>query len=301
MVVNEKDETPAITTEDNITFDISAIQAKEIDYNKFSVVYPTVGEIGIVSKDGMTEENIKKLCALSAEWYGLKPVFAGEFKVNYKTDEDFEQIKSSDKMFEAQKEMKNFVKENNAEKEKDKFLSLRENLINSIELKAQNIIKSHTSSFKTGITKIVATDSMLEYVNNKFDGKIFVKAIVGKDIISYGLPVIKNNITIKGGLELYKEKREAYVDEVSKKIEQEISASIEKDCEFAKIDFENEQKERIEKILAFKVSDMQKRILMDKNFLPAGVENGQILNLKGTNYKVEFEENGIMCNLILVQ
>jgi hypothetical protein len=294
--------TTPITTEDNITFDLSIIQAKEIDYNKYQISYPTVGEIGTLNKESLTEDIVKRLCGMSAANYGLKPVFSGDFKVSYNVDPEFASVKSPDGMHEAQKQLRSFLKENNDLKEKDKFSSLRENLITTLETQAKNIVKSNTTSYRTGSTKILATDSMLEYIDNKFDGKIFVKALIGKDVISYGIPVVKNNLIVKGGLEVYKEKREDYVNEVQDKINLELAESMNKEMAMAKADYEvtaSEEAMKLNKVLAYKASDMQKKILVDKNWLPTGTVNGMILNLKGINYKVEFEENNIMCNLVL--
>lgn len=288
---------------EHMVFDLSLIQAKQVGKNEFEVIYPTIGTLGIMSNANLDIETVKKLCAMAGEAYGIKPDFANEFKVTIVSNDDLPIGDSPDKMFEAQKDIKSYVKSNTNDKEKNQFVTLRNNFVKSIELKAQNIVKQSQTSYSKGSPKIISVESVLEYINNKFDGSIIVKAQIGNDLIHYSLPVVKNNICVKGNIETYKLKREDFINDLNKKINEQIKSSYEVDLQIAQaneIQMQKEAKDIQEKILGYKVSDVQKSFKVNKEFLREGVQTGEEVNLNGNIYKVEFEEGGCVANLVLV-
>lgn len=288
--------------EQKMIFDLALIQAKEAGRDQYELIYPTVGVIGILAKSNIDSDTIKKLCSLSANHFGIKPEFTNELKVAYVVDDTLPEISSEDKMFELQKDIKAFTSHNTEEKERAQTITLRENFIQSIELKAQDAIKKLGFSYSKGSPKILSTDSVLEFVDNKFDGHVVVKAKVGDEIISYALPVVKNHLVIKAKLEVYKTNTEQFKDELAKRVNEDIRATLKQDIEVIQANFSKEQEDLLAPgiITAAKVSDLQKVIKTTKEWLPVGIEAGYELNLHGNMYKVEFEENGVNVNLVLV-
>lgn len=293
-----------IADEDHMNFDLSLITAKEIAPNKFEISYPMVGDMGVVSKDNVTLDTVKKLCAMSADSFERLAKFSGDFKVNY-TDSVMVTA-SSDKTVNAYMGYKSFVKSNMEGKENDIKNTLRSNFIKSIELKAQNIIRQKGTNYKTGAPKIVETNSVLKLVNEKFEGSILVKAKIGDKIVTYDLPVVKGGLIVQGSLDTYKKEESVFKDELRQKIEDEIKASIKLETEIlCKKEYDEMEQltKSMDKIFGGRVSDIQKTFLVEKKWLEEkGIEikEGTILNLKGNKYSVEMESNGIMCNLVLV-
>ena len=288
--------------EEKFILDLALVQAKQVDSDQFEIIYPTIGVTGILSKENIDAASIKTLLSQATEFYCLKPEFVNELNVNFTKSEDLPNIESKDTWFEMQKGLQAFAKSNNEEKERNRSASLRENLIRSIEMKAQETVRKMGMSYSKGTPKILSSEVSLQVVDNKFDGSVFVKAKISDDVVTYNIPVVKNNVIVKGDLDTYKLANvEQYNNTLEKKLNEDIKNSLKQDIELIKAQDEAEQKILGEKLTATKVSDMQKVILTDKNWLPEGIEDGQILNLKGNIYKVEFEGNGIMCRLVLQQ
>jgi hypothetical protein len=304
-LIKSNEELPIEMPEQKMMFDMSLIQAQDIGENKYQISYPTVGEIGILSKDNSNDvESVKKLCSMASDFYGMKSEFVNDFKLNM-TD-GANNITASDKtsldpMVEVQKELKSFSKHNTDEKEKNQLTTLRENFIQSITMKAKNMVKQLTTTYGKGSPKILSADTVLEYIDNKFDGTVIVRAQFGKDIISYGLPVVKNNIVLKGNInETYKIKREDFIDDLNKKINSDISESLKLDMELLQADMNNDVNKTSENLItSARVSDIQKSYVVDKHFVPEGTEIGSILNLSAGKYEVS-KENDSLFRLTLV-
>jgi hypothetical protein len=284
---------------ERMTFDLSLIQSKDVGDDKCEVIYPTVGVMAVISKVNLDLDTVKKLCTMASEFYGIKSEFVNELKITAVSEEQVFDVNSADKVFEAQREIKSFTKSNTERNENNQFVTLRENFLKSIEAKAANIVKQSKTSYKTGTPKILSVESTMEYIDNKFDGTLIVKAQIGKDIITYGIPVVKNNIFVKGNIDTYKIKREDFVNELDIKLNESIKANLNQEMELMKIEAEKDEKDVADKILGFKVSDVQKVIKVDKNWLPEGFEVGQILNLSGCQYKIEAGSNDTLFNLVL--
>jgi hypothetical protein len=298
-------ELPTEVTEQKMMFDMSLIQAQDIGENRYQISYPTVGEIGILSKENSNDiETVKKLCAMASDFYGMKSEFVNDFKLNM-TD-GANNITASDKtsldpMVEVQKELKSYAIHNTDEKEKNQLTTLRENFIQSITAKAKNIVKQSTTTYGKGSPKILSAETVLEYIDNKFDGTVIVKAQFGKDIISYGLPIVKNNIVLKGNInETYKIKREDFIDDLNKKINSDISDSLKLDMELLQVDMNNDINKTAENMItSARTSEIQKSFVVDKHFVPEGTEVGTILNLSAGKYEVS-KENDSLFRLTLV-
>lgn len=294
---------PEDPMQEKMVFDLSIIQSKKTQDDKCEIIYPPVGVLGTVSPDNMDIVAVKRMCTMASEFFGIKAEFVNDLKINEVKEDELVDAKSQDAMYEAQKEIRNYVKSNMEGKENDKFITLRDNFIRSIELKAGTMVKQLKASHTNGTPKIVSIENVFEYVDGKFDGTLMVKAKIGNEVITYGLPVVKNNIVLKSSIEDYKLKREDFIDSLEKKLNAEIKASVDADMENERKMIEQSQNELQDKmtkeILAYRTSDMQKIIKVDKSWLPEGIEAGQILNLGGNQYKAEPDANGTLYNLVL--
>ena len=288
----------------NMTFDLSQIQAKNKG-NVYDIFYPTTGYLGTITSAETNVESIKKLCVLAADNFGLKPDFVNELKINnINEDIDLVEAKSDDLILESMKEMKSFVAGNNAEKERDKFSTLRSNLIKSLELKAQDIVKKSTGGYKNGITKIVSTNTICEYVDNKFVGQVIVDARVGGHIKTYALPVAKNVIVANKPIDTYLVKQELYKEELDKKIVEDIKAGLDNDMLVLEADMLEEATlgHMINNtIKAARASEIQKSFKMDKHSLPGELGIGDIfVGESGLKYEIRGNEGDAVYTLVLV-
>jgi hypothetical protein len=305
-IIKSNIELPTEVAEQKMMFDMSLIQAQDIGDNRFQISYPTVGEIGILSKENSNDsETIKKLCTMASDFYGMRSEFVNDFKLNM-TDGSAnitasENKTSPDQMVEVQKELKSYAMHNTDEKEKNQLTTLRENFIQSITVKAKSMVKQLTTTYGKGSPKILSAETVLEYIDNKFDGTVIVKAQFGKDIITYGLPIVKNNIVLKGNInETYKIKREDFIDDLNKKINSDISDSLKTEIEIIQASIATDVNNTAENMItSARVSDIQKSFVVDKHFVPEGTEVGTILNLSAGKYEVS-KENDSLFRLTLV-
>src|SRR5271157_2835823 len=102
-------ETPETIEAQEMKFDLSLIQSRQVDVDQFELVYPTVGVIGVLAKANIDIDTVKKLCVLASEAFSIKPEFVGEFKVTDVKDDMIPDINSEDKMFQLQKDIKSFI------------------------------------------------------------------------------------------------------------------------------------------------------------------------------------------------
>jgi hypothetical protein len=242
---------------------------------------------------------------MASDFYGMRSEFVNDFKLNMTDGVNSitasENKTSSDQMVEVQKELKSYAMHNTDEKEKNQLTTLRENFIQSITVKAKSMVKQLTTTYGKGSPKILSAETVLEYIDNKFDGTVIVKAQFGKDIITYGLPIVKNNIVLKGNInETYKIKREDFIDDLNKKINSDISDSLKTEIEIIQASIATDVNNTAENMItSARVSDIQKSFVVDKHFVPEGTEVGTILNLSAGKYEVS-KENDSLFRLTLV-
>ena len=286
-----------------MTFDLNLIQAKEQEIGVYEIFYPTTGHLGTVRSSNADMQTIKRLCVLAAENFGLKPEFVNELKITKVDDAQIPlEVQSPDAIFTAQKDIKSFVLNNSAEKEKSRFLTLRSNFVKSIEAQAQEIVKKSTTNYKNGITKIMSSDTVLEYVDSKFDGSVLVKAKVGNQVITYAIPVIKNNVLVAKMIDEYKVSQTLYDNELNKKIDADIQASISVDMSVIEAEIlADKQLMGTIPVKGARVSEIQKSFKMNKEFLPAELGIGDVFTGEsGTKYFIQGNEGDVVYTLVLV-
>jgi len=283
-----------------MTFDLSKVFAKEGLKESVDLIYPTVGLIGTMKKDNIDELSVKKLCQLAAEAYGLTPVFVNDFKVNYVENEELPEMIIKDEMAMMQQGLKSYTRENNALKEKEQTKTLRDNLVNSIESKAKDYVKRATTSYKTGTTKILSAETFLEFINNRFDGHTLVKAKIGDRINTYALPVVKNQLVVKNHIDSYKTEESEYKNELEEKLNKSLNDGLSQDLEIIKAEFLTD-KQTAMGITAARVSEVQKSFKVNKEFIPEGLEPGNIMTFdSGLQYKIVGEIDAQVFTLVLV-
>lgn len=283
-----------------MTFDMSKVFAKEGLKNSVDLIYPTVGIIGSMKKDNIDELSVKKLCSMAAEAYGLKPEFVNVLELTYVDNEELPEMEIKDEIAMLQQGLKSYTRENNTLKERDQSKSLRDNLVKSIESKAKDFVKRTTTSYKTGTTKILSAETFLEYINNRFDGHTLVKAKVGKRIHTYALPVVKNQLLIKNSIDAYKTEEAEYKNELERKISASLQEGLKQDLDVIRAEYTTDKQNAIS-ISAARVSDVQKSFKVNKEFIPEGLEPGNIMTFdSGFKYEITGEPDAQVFTLVLV-
>jgi hypothetical protein len=286
-----------------MTFDLGLIQAKEQELGIYEIFYPTTGHLGTLKSSNADVQTIKRLCALAAEHFGLKPEFVNGLKITKVNDAQIPlENQSGDKVFTAQQEIKSYVSNNNAEKEKNRFLTLRSNFVKSIENQAQDIVKKSTTSYKTGVTKIVSADTVLEYVDNKFDGSVLVKAKIGDLVKTFALPVVMNALHVVKAIDEYKINQTQYKDELNKKIDADIKKGMAEDMSVIEAEMlADKELMGAMPVKGARVSEIQKSFKMNKDFLPKELGIGDIFTGEsGCEYIIQGNEGDVVYTLVLV-
>jgi len=285
---------------DELIIDLSVIKAVQRG-NSYYIEHPVIGKIGTLTKEEITEPNIKTLFALFANETGAKIKYINGFAVDFKDESyDYEEptyreLESKDPQIQAKNQMTYYIKA----KTLDMNASVRENFSNIIKIEAQNFIKRNCFSYKTGPVQILGSDSFVEINNGEYNGNVVVKAKIGQQEKVFALPVEKGRLTVKKDINAYIIEEKVFEDIVKNKIEERLKAMLKEDMELIvkaeKDDIANLQSN----INAIRTQDVLKTFKVAKINLE-GVEVGDVINLSGIKYKVEPGTNDAYFNLVLV-
>jgi hypothetical protein len=272
-------------TETELTFDLSSILAIQKG-DGYRVEYPALGVIAELNSDEITENNIRVICAVTANDMGLEPKFINEFKVNYKNN-DFSykadyNVKSDDSKINDLKDLNEAVES----KHEGKYDSVRRVFIESMKIKAENHIKSNAGGWKVGIPHIESSISYIEINDGQYSGNVLVKAKINNEIKTYAIPVENGRLIADKDVSKYIIEEKKFENIVKKEIESRLSDRLDSDMKLMLDVEEQELKETSDKLIGIKVSDIQTAIRVPKINIE-GVEADDIYNVGGIKYKIE--------------
>ena len=300
LVPEEPIEGGHIIPEGIVIFDLSLIKAIQ-QGNAYRIEDPFLGKIGELYKDEITEENIKNFYMLAGQDIGMDVQFEGIFAVEFH-DEDYlvdgptykEETKDNESL-----QAKNHLTIVAKEQYEDKFSGVRENFEKTIKIRAQNIVKQKAGSYKTGSPNIIDCQSFIEINENVYAGNILVKAVIGDNIITFALPVEDGKLKVGRDIWTYKIEEEEFKSIVKAEMDKRLEDKLNSDLNTI---VEDEQFQRSEAIKALSAGqrEVQKTMKFSKTNLQ-DVEEGQILDLNGTKYKVQNGENPADWVLSLVE
>ena len=274
-----------------IVFDLSQVKAFQHG-SAYRLEDPFVGTLGQLNKSQITENNIKTLYILAAGQIGIECDFKGKFNVEFFEEDtliddvQYPELEANDEKIEAKKRVSYFVKE----KTEDSFAGMRENFEKVIKVKAADLVKKKTTSYKHGLSKIIDIKSYIEIKDNIYSGNILVTAQVGDEITTYALPIENGQIIVKGDIQKYKLDTKTFEDIVKAEMDERLKAKFRSDLETIVADEEHQMMEVINHFSAGRTSQVQQTLKFSKVNMP-GVDDGDVLDLQGVKYKVQEGSN----------
>jgi hypothetical protein len=274
-------------TETELTFDLSSILAIQHG-DEYRVEYPALGVIANLANDEITENNIRIICAATANDMGLEPKFINEFKVNYKNEDhtykaDYKVVSSDSKI--------NDLKDLNEQvelKHEGRFDSVRRVFIESMKIKAENHVKMNACGWKVGIPHIESSMSYIEINDGQYSGNVLVKAKINGEIKTYALPVENGKLTAEKDVSKFIIEESKFQDIVKNEIEARLTDRLNNEMKLSLETEAEELKMTSDKLVGVRVSDIQTAICVPKINLE-DVEDGDIYNVGGIKYKVEVD------------